>query len=184
MAIYFTADLHLHHSNILRYCHRYPFFKNIEDMDKGLIANWNSVVSNADKVYHLGDFCFTKDIYDYSTMMHKVSGQVTFLRGNHDKGLQQANYYICRKIEGMKIFMRHWPPWDHPLMHRHSFKIPDDIDLILCGHVHHKWKYRVHKSNGRKIPVINIGTDVWEYKPVSSDMIMEEVERMVKLKHG
>jgi len=133
-------------------------------MDRELIANWYGIVSHSDKVYHPvyhpGDFCFTKDIDDYSRMMHKVNGQVTFLRGNHDKGLQHANYYMWRKIGGMKIFMRHWPPWEYPIRYRHSFNIPDDIDLVLCGHVHYKWKYRVHRANGKKIPVINIGTYV------------------------
>ena len=182
MTIFFTSDLHLHHNNIIRYCHRNPHFRDIDEMDRGLIENWNSVVNNSDKVYHLGDFCYG-DSYAYGRDMHKVNGQTIFLRGNHDRGLQHANYYIWRRIEGMKIFMRHWPPWDHPLRHRHSFDIPFDIDLILCGHVHDKWKYRVHKMKDRKVPVINVGTDVWGYKPVSLDIIMEEVGRLVSSRH-
>jgi calcineurin-like phosphoesterase family protein len=182
MTIFFTADLHLHHNNIIRYCHRNPHFRDIEDMDRGLIANWNSVVANSDKVYHLGDFCFTGDSNTYGAMMHKVQGQTIFLRGNHDKGLQHANYYIWRRIEGMKIFMRHWPPWVHPFKFKHSFDIPIDVDLILCGHVHDKWKYHVHSVGQRRIPVINIGTDVWGYKPVSLDIMMEEVEKLLSFK--
>jgi calcineurin-like phosphoesterase family protein len=115
-------------------------------------------------------------------MMHKVHGQTVFLRGNHDKGLQHANYYIWRKIEGMKVFMRHWPPWDNPLRFKHSFNIPTDVDLILCGHVHDKWKYRVHKMGQRKVPVINVGTDVWGYKPISLDTMIEEIGKLVSSK--
>jgi calcineurin-like phosphoesterase family protein len=144
-------------------------------MNRGLIANWNSVVVKSDKVYHLGDFCSTKDSNVYGDAMHMLHGRTVFLRGNHDRGLQHANYYILRRIQGMKIFMRHWPPWYHPLRFMHSFDIPFDIDLILCGHVHDKWKYRVHKMGQRKVPVINVGVDVWNYRPVSLDIIMEEV---------
>jgi len=183
MTIYFTADLHLHHSNIFneklrwKFAHiqRNPPFRNIDEMDKGLIASWNSVVTNSDKVYHLGDFCLTKDINSYSEMMHKVHGQTIFLRGNHDQGLQHANYYIWRRIEGMKIFMRHWPPWQHPLRFPHSFDIPSDVDCILCGHVHDKWKYKVYRGTYKRIPVINVGVDVWGFKPVSLAMIMEDI---------
>lgn len=148
-------------------------------MDKGLIANWNRVVTNVDKVYHLGDFCFTHDGHVYGEAMHKVHGKTIFIRGNHDQGLQHADYFICRWIDGLKIFMRHWPPWQDPLRFKHSFDIPSDVDLILCGHVHDKWKFHVQIVGQRHIPVVNVGTDVWGYKPISLDSIKEEVTRLV-----
>jgi calcineurin-like phosphoesterase family protein len=182
MAIYFTADLHLHHKNIIRYAHRNPPFGNIAKMDNGLIANWNSVVRKHDTVYHLGDFCFTRKsnigyaMHVYLNAMRKVNGRAVFLRGNHDKGLQQGDYFICRRIDGIKVFMRHWPPWEHPLRFPHSFNIPLDVDLILCGHVHDKWKYHVHSVGQRRVPVINVGTDVWGYKPINLNTIMEDMD--------
>jgi calcineurin-like phosphoesterase family protein len=147
-------------------------------MDSGLMANWNNVVKISDKIYHLGDFCFTDDSKTYGNAMHMVRGKTVFLRGNHDKSLQHANYFICRRIDGIKIFMRHWPPWEHPPQFPHSFNIALDVDLILCGHVHDKWKSHVHRVGQRLIPVINVGTDVWGYKPVNLRTIMEEVARL------
>ena len=182
MPIYFTSDLHLHHKNIIRYAHRNPPFRNIDEMNRGLIANWNSTITNSDKVYHLGDFCFTHDNHIYGEAMHMVHGRTLFLRGNHDNGLQHADYFICRKIGGMKIFMRHWPPWEHPPRFIHSFNIPFDVDLILCGHVHDKWKSHVHSVGQRRIPVINVGVDVWGYKPINMTTIMKEVKRLVSSK--
>ena len=171
MTTYFTADLHLHHTNIIRYCHRNPPFRNVREMDMRLIANWNRVVNNSDTVYHLGDFCFTNDSGVYGQAMHMVHGKTAFIRGNHDQGLRDASYFICRWIDGMKIFMRHWPPWDHPLRFKHSIDIPLDVDLILCGHVHDKWKVHTHNVGQRRIPVINVGTDVWGYKPIDLNAI-------------
>jgi len=177
MTIYFTADLHLHHEIIIRYCHRNPPFSDIYDMDRELVRNWNSVIKPFDQVYHLGDFCFTRDSNVYGREMHSVHGKTVFLRGNHDQGLQHADYYICRNIDGMKIFMRHWPPWIHPLRFPHSFYIPVDVDLILCGHVHDKWRFHVARVGRRIIPVINVGIDVWRYKPVNLNTIIQELER-------
>jgi len=181
MAIYFTADLHLHHANIVRYAHRNPPFRNVVAMDRGLIKRWNLVVTRHDTVYHLGDFCFARksNIKDamsiYGDAMHMVRGRVVFLRGNHDNGLQHADYFIYRRIDGINVFMRHWPPGIHPRRFPHSFYIPRDVDLILCGHVHDKWKYHVHSVGRRLIPVINVGTDVWGYEPISLGTIMREV---------
>jgi hypothetical protein len=55
----------------------------------------------------------------------------------------------------------------------HKVNIPVDVDLILCGHVHDKWKFHEHIVGQRRIPVINIGTDVWGYKPINLTTIME-----------
>ena len=53
---FYTADLHLGHANIIRYCNR-PF-KDIDRMNDVLISNWNSRVKSGDTVIHNGDFCF------------------------------------------------------------------------------------------------------------------------------
>lgn len=51
--IWFTSDTHFGHKNILRFCKR-PW-NTVEEMDEGLIQNWNKVVGKDDIVFHLGD---------------------------------------------------------------------------------------------------------------------------------
>ena len=57
--IYFISDTHFHHHNIINYCNR-PF-KDVNEMNKIIINNWNNIVTENDTVYHLGDFCLFSD---------------------------------------------------------------------------------------------------------------------------
>ena len=54
--IYFIADTHFNHANIIKYCNR--TFKNTHEMNEYIIQKWNSVVKKDDTVYHLGDVGF------------------------------------------------------------------------------------------------------------------------------
>ena len=46
--IFFTADTHFGHANVIKHDDR-PF-KTVEEMDKAIIDNWNSVVGDKDEV--------------------------------------------------------------------------------------------------------------------------------------
>ena len=54
--IFFTADTHFGHANIIRLCDR-PF-GNIGAMNESLISAWNDRVSGNDTVYVVGDMFF------------------------------------------------------------------------------------------------------------------------------
>ena len=80
--IYYTADLHLGHENVIRHCGR-PF-SNADEMDAALICNWNSKVHRNDTVYIVGDFFFRakRPAGDY---LRELKGRKHLLIGNHDK---------------------------------------------------------------------------------------------------
>ena len=79
--IYFIADTHFNHTNIIKYCNR-PF-KNTDEMNKYIIKKWNSVVKQTDTVYHLGDVGFGK-FEELKTLVGSLNGRKILLRGNHD----------------------------------------------------------------------------------------------------
>lgn len=54
--IFFTADTHFGHANILKLCGR-PF-DTIEEMNEKMIGNWNDRVKGTDTVYIVGDMFF------------------------------------------------------------------------------------------------------------------------------
>lgn len=79
---YFIADTHFGGENIIRYENR-PF-ANATEMDAQLIANWNSIVSEADMVYVLGDFSDYADAKKETEILGKLNGTKILVMGNHD----------------------------------------------------------------------------------------------------
>ena len=53
--IYFTADTHFDHANIIRFCNR-PF-ATVDEMNDTLIANWNRKVHGNDTVTPMDNSC-------------------------------------------------------------------------------------------------------------------------------
>ena len=79
--IFFTADTHFGHTNIIKFCDR-PY-DNIEAMDRALIDNWNKVVSPNDTVYHLGDFAF-RNSKSLTYYVKQLNGKIHLILGSHD----------------------------------------------------------------------------------------------------
>jgi len=86
---WFIGDTHFGHTNILTYECRYRPFASVEEMNETLIANWNSVVGEYDKVFHLGDFCFGKENIEIAG---RLKGQKRLILGNHD--VYNADLYL------------------------------------------------------------------------------------------
>lgn len=86
--IFFTADPHIGHTNILHLCHR--DFPNVWEMKETLIRNHNSIVTDNDETWNLGDIgykCQAKDILDY---LARLNGKINIILGNHDKVMRQC----------------------------------------------------------------------------------------------
>jgi len=157
MQRFFSADYHFNHINILDFEKR-PF-KNIEHMNTQLIKRHNERVKTNDKIYFLGDFLFNSKPEDF---LKQMNGKWTFVQGNHDSnnGLKGRIEQIAMRIGGVKVQLVHNPEYASV-----------DYQLILCGHVHSRFKVKELKYCGKKSLIINVGTDVWDFRPVSWDEI-------------
>ena len=81
MAIFFTADTHLGHANIIKHCRR-PF-ADVEAMDTAIIERINARVGPDDWLYHLGDFSFRGG--DPAAYRARVRCRnMVLILGNHD----------------------------------------------------------------------------------------------------
>lgn len=82
--IFFTSDLHIGHSNILKYSGR-PF-SSLDEMNTALIKNWNQKVSPRDDIYILGDF-YLGHTSQAKQVIESLNGRKYLIAGNHDKRL-------------------------------------------------------------------------------------------------
>ena len=82
--IWFTADTHFGHSNILGGNQR-PF-GSIEQMNARLVAAINDRVSCRDTLYVLGDFSYRATVAEALRLRERINCEhVRLIRGNHDK---------------------------------------------------------------------------------------------------
>lgn len=78
--IYFTADTHFGHANIVRMCERpYP---DVDTMNEAMIAAWNERVHGNDTVYIVGDMFFR--CADTESILKRLKGKKRLIVGNHD----------------------------------------------------------------------------------------------------
>lgn len=136
--IFLTSDEHFGHKNIINYENR-PF-PDLLTMRESLINNWNSVVSNEDVVYCLGDFC----LLNKSTakeIVARLNGYKILIRGNHDNhniqwyldiGFNEVCPYRMLCYDNLKILLTH-RPYSIPLEFTNM-----PFDLHIYGHVHSK----------------------------------------------
>ncbi|MFW5847089.1 MAG: metallophosphoesterase [Nanoarchaeota archaeon] len=163
--VFFTADTHFGHENIIKYCKR-PF-KNVQEMDNKIIFNWNKKVKPGDKVYFAGDFCFKhskKDSKSFRYWLSQLNGEVIFFKGNHDSKNSLNTKLVSGiiKIDGEEVFICHCPK---------DYSKAQKINLV--GHVHEKWKI---KKIGENI-LVNIGVDQWNFTPIRWEEISTEIKK-------
>ena len=112
---YFTSDTHFNHTNIIGFCNR-PF-KDVEQMNETLIANWNSVIGQDDTVFHLGDFCLG-GAAEWTKILDRLNGKIFLIMGNHDlknirQGFVQRFEHVAMQmhieIGKQRIYLCHYP---------------------------------------------------------------------------
>lgn len=173
MNIWFTADLHLNSYETIDYFNR-PF-KSLEHMNRILINNWNARVKPNDEVYHIGDFCIKNKENPHKAIYweDKLNGKIIHILGNHDRNngvkaiTTDAHIYYGNK----KIQLVHNP--EH-------LGIMDGCRLAFTAHVHLAWKIKKIRRMFDYVDCINVGTDVWNYRPVSYNEIMNRYTQWLK----
>lgn len=182
MSIWFTADTHFGHTNILKYCDR-PF-ASADEMDQEMVRNWNDHVAPGDVVWHLGDVCFKRGPKLWERMA-MLNGDKFVLKGNHDKpaDLDMVCWYngpMTAGASGRMFWMNHYPP------DKSMDLQPPDGAIVLAGHQHNhepwqaRWGHRVNEFDRTKglargwytSPWIDVGVDAWDYRPVSLDEVV------------
>ena len=174
MNTFFTADLHLDHANIIKHCDR-PF-SNKDEMNDTIIKNWNSVVTNNDKVFILGDFVWTENKSRILELIELLNFRTLYLLpGNHDREriLKALPLHTERKVELLPTL--------------YDTKI-DDLSITLCHYPMISWNKSFHGAwqlfghvHGREIPInkklqLDVGVDTNNFYPYDLETIKKTLE--------
>jgi len=172
--IYFTADQHFGHSNIIKLCGR-PY-SNAEEMDEDLIAKWNTTVAPEDTIYVLGDFMY-KSKHPLAWYTDTLNGKKHLVRGNHDhavdeiylKHFEEVRDLIYLDVDKTSLVLLHYPMLSWRRRARGA--------IHLYGHVH-----------GAILPPLanqrayNVGVDTNDFRPISlPDIITKMLAKEIKV---
>ncbi len=172
--VFFTADTHFGHENVIRFCNR-PF-ASVEEMNETIIRNWNERVTDKDTVYILGDMFFHCRIDTVEEILKRLKGQKYLVVGNHDGSwmskMDYRKYFVnvqplLEANDGQNTFICcHYPmlSWRHQA--RHNF-------YMIHGHIHNDtsmdfWPLLVARERA-----LNAGVDLNGFKPVTLEELIE-----------
>jgi calcineurin-like phosphoesterase family protein len=194
--IYFTADWHVGHQNVLKFDNR-PF-KDLDEMHTTLIKTFNHYVPKHGITYFLGDMGLCSNGL-LKSVMDQLNGTKVLILGNHDKGINSMYsagfdvvlYKAELQIAKKRVTLSHCPlrdikredtsgmrgsdgtePWHNHDKHKYKYSWPDEDQFHLHGHI--------HSPNGGKSKKVvdkqfDVGLPANNYKPVS----ISEIESFV-----
>lgn len=123
-----------------------PGFETIEEHDKLMVDNWNSLVAPEDTVYHLGDVCWIPAQVHYRDNIHsKLNGRKHLIVGNHDdirfqSTLDWESVNMWVDLYELNILLSHTPQEHFALMRGRPDKRfkehAPSIRLNVHGHIH------------------------------------------------
>lgn len=209
--IFFTADHHFGHANILKHedANRRNAhggrFRSIEKMDEYLIDQWNATVAPGDLVYCLGDFSYKQSTME--AILPRLRGEKILIVGNHDPffkrltdtnirlhaearedackaGFSEVHLQLDIELSGIgQVRLSHFPYWpsntegvpDYDLRYPEHRPPQGREALLLHGHIHSQWL--VKKEDGMP-PMINVGIDMWNLRPISEVAISEKFQEL------
>lgn len=162
MTIFFHADHHFQHKNILEFRSKEtnellrPNFKDINEHDNTIIANHNRTVGKDDLTYFLGDVTWKTNLIA-TEILQAMNGRKRLVVGNHD----DVDWLMSQKNpDGSKIFekvylWKYFP--EHNLIASHVPLSPDDLKRAkynVHGHIHERVVKRETYSEDKPIDFI------------------------------
>lgn len=165
MSVFYTADLHFGHRNVIDFDHR-PFL-DIDSMDQALIELWNGKVKDSDHVYIIGDFA-NRNMKSEEWYLRQLHGHKHLIIGNHDMKLlnNPAALSYLESVDKMKhisdsgtqICLCHFPlaEWNgYYRGHTHIY-----------GHIHNIKNEAAHFMRTKSY-ALNAGCMINAYVPVT-----------------
>lgn len=169
MTVFFTGDTHFGHGGA-RGLFRRPFASTAE-MDEAMIRAWNDVVGERDVVWHLGDFAVRPSSARLDALLGALAGTKHLLIGNNETestlahpGFASVQHYAEMELDGRQLVLCHYPFRSWNRMAQRA--------INLHGHCHGRLKPMTRQ--------IDVGVDVWDFRPVTLDAIRDALRRRAR----
>ena len=144
-------------------------FISVEEMNRVLVDNFNSIVHKDDKVYLLGYICHHMTVAEANELIAGLNGKKYLIRGNHDKQydptlFEEVADFMTISANGVYFALMHYPMLAWPKSHHGSVQ--------LHGHVHGRMEdNELNREQG--ILRYDVGVDANGFCPVSVRQIIE-----------
>jgi calcineurin-like phosphoesterase family protein len=172
--IYFTADWHIRHGNVLKHMPlRVAAFGNIDTMNECFLSECNRVVKRNDELRVIGDWIWDANWYGHYRARLEVR-KIHVVGGNHDyrslsKHVSSYKEIDYPKIDGIRFHLCHYPIF--------SWRGREKAKSIhLYGHSHCRSEAFLNEHfPGRR--AMDVGIDnafalLGEWRPFSLDEIL------------
>lgn len=179
-----VSDTHFGHENILNFVDSStglkvrPNFSNVDEMDEFMVDNWNSVVKQDDKIWHLGDVMMG-DKARFVKTWKKLNGSKRLCVGNHDdiKHLVAGGFFkyvvLERKFREDGLHLSHIP------LHgsQHEVGAPGSGRFLCNVHGH------IHGNATPEGRYINMSVEVINYTPVAYEDVVAQAKILIEKYH-
>lgn len=152
MANFYTSDLHIFHNNVTKQGTNFDSrnFNNLDEMHEIILNNWNSTITNGDRVFILGDMCW-KHNDESIALVSQLKGIKTLILGNHDNvsDLRYRNLFseitpykeITDNVKGKNygVVLSHYPImfWNKMRqINNDGSPRYKNYNILLYGHTH------------------------------------------------
>ena len=201
---YYISDTHFYHEKLNERMDMRGF-SSAEEMNRHMIAKWNSKVRMNDEVVILGDFSMGKGL-ETNKILEQLNGTLYLIIGNHDRFIKDSEFnrerfvwikqYAEMKDNRRKVVLSHYPIICYNDQYRFN-KSNENYVYMLYGHVHNtydeilinQYVRMVRKSKrevyGRNNPItipcnmINCFCMYSDYEPLTLDewIVLDEKRR-------
>lgn len=172
--IYFIADTHFGHENVIRLCGR-PFSCAAE-IDEALIENWNRRVRGRDTVCIVGDMFLHSD--NAEQILKRLRRRKRLIAGNHD-GSWMESLDTAKYFESVDLFLetndgkRAITLYHYPLLSwKHSTR-----GYMIHGHIYNDRRAAFWPLIAARERVLNAGVDINDFMPVTFEGLVENNKR-------
>ena len=175
---YFISDLHFGHDKDFIY--EFRGFSSIKEHDEKIIENFNSVVTDEDDVYILGDLMLGDQDHGIECLQ-RLKGKLHIVRGNHCTNKKTERYKeLSNVVEliGWATVIKH-KKWNFYLSHYPTCVGNGDDSVkmwCICGHTHTENKFSdIDKK------CYHVEPECQNNFPVEIEKIIEDIQYLNKV---